>query len=79
MDPQAIIDLIQNGIPGAQATCTGDGSHFDATVISDAFEGKNTLARQRLVFGALGDAITSGRLHNLNLRTLTRAEAGQAG
>ena len=76
MDPQEIIDMIQTGIPGAQTTCTGDGSHFDATVVADDFEGKNTLARQRLVFDALGDAITSGRLHNLNLRTLTRAEAG---
>ena len=77
MDPQSIIDLIQTGLPGARVTCTGDGSHFDAVVISDAFEGQNTLARQRLVFAALGDAITSGRLHNLNLRTLTQAEAGQ--
>ena len=77
MNPQEIIAMIQAGICGAQVTCDGDGSHFDATVISDTFDGKNTLTRQRLVFEALGDSITSGRLHNLNLRTLTRAEAGQ--
>lgn len=76
MDPQEIIDMITAGLEGATAQVTGDGSHFDAHIVYAGFEGKNTLARQRMVFGALGDSITSGRLHNLNIKAETPAEAG---
>ena len=78
MEPQAVKDLIASGFQQAEITVTGDGSHFDALIISDEFEGKNTLARQRMVFAACGDAIGSGQLHNLNITAKTRAQAGLA-
>lgn len=37
-------------------------SHFTVVIESAAFEGKNRLARQRLVLGALGD-IPGNRVH----------------
>ncbi|MGB0712704.1 MAG: BolA family protein [Gammaproteobacteria bacterium] len=78
MENQEIIDMIESGIEGAKVSVTGDGSHFDAVIVAAAFDGKNTLARQRMVFASLGDSITSGRLHNLNIKALTPAEAGDA-
>lgn len=66
--------LIEQGLPGAQVSVTGDGSHFDAEVISAEFEGLNTLKRQQKVFGAMGDAITSGRVHALNIKAMTPQE-----
>ena len=41
MNAQKIQDLILAGMPGAQAQVTGeDGVHFEAVVISEAFQGK---------------------------------------
>jgi acid stress-induced BolA-like protein IbaG/YrbA len=55
------------GIPGAQATVTGDGHHFDAVVNATAFSGLSRIAQD--VFGAeLGD-----RIHALSIQTRTPA------
>ena len=41
METERIKALIEAAIPGAQAEVTGDGRHFEAMVVSDAFEGKS--------------------------------------
>ena len=43
------------------------GSHFEVLVISKAFEGLATLARHRLVYQALGDAMTQD-IHALSIK-----------
>jgi acid stress-induced BolA-like protein IbaG/YrbA len=73
MQTNTIKQMIEAGLPGSEAQVTGDGTHFEAVIISDAFEGKNTLARHRMVYGALGDAMQSA-IHALSMRTLTKAE-----
>lgn len=73
MQADTIKSMIESGLTGCQATVSGDGSHFDAIVVSDAFEGKNTLARHRMVYGTLGDNMQSA-IHALSMRTLTNAE-----
>ena len=50
--------------------------HFEATVVSDAFQGKLPLARHRMVYATLGERM-GGEIHALALKTLTPAEAGQ--
>lgn len=45
-------------------------SHFTVIVVSEQFEGKNRLARQRLVLGALGD-IPGERVHAFAMKCLT--------
>lgn len=52
----------------------GGESHFRVEIVSAAFEGKNRVARQRLVYEALRDEFAAG-LHALALTTLTPAEA----
>ena len=54
----------------------GGESHFKVEIVSQAFEGKNRVARQRLVYDALKDEFAAG-LHALALTTLTPAEDGQ--
>jgi acid stress-induced BolA-like protein IbaG/YrbA len=44
---------IEDAIPGAQVRVTGGGGHFEIHVVSDAFEGKRILARQRMVYAAI--------------------------
>ncbi len=74
MNPEFIRELIQNGLPGAQARVTGeDGVHFEATVVAEAFRGKLPLARHRMVYATLGERM-GGEIHALALRTLTPEE-----
>jgi len=49
----------------------GDGRHFQALVVSDEFSGLSRIKRQQLVYAAVQEWITSGKLHALSLKTLT--------
>jgi acid stress-induced BolA-like protein IbaG/YrbA len=49
MEIEAIEQLIRAGLPGAQVQVTGDGSHFEAVVVSAAFAGLTPIKKQRLV------------------------------
>ena len=75
MNADTIRHLIEQGLPGAQASVQGeDGVHFEATVVSDAFRGKLPLARHRMVYATLGERM-GGEIHALALKTLTPDEA----
>jgi acid stress-induced BolA-like protein IbaG/YrbA len=53
---------------------TGDGYHYQLTVVSDVFVGKPKLARQQWVYAQLKDYITTGSLHALSMKTWTKTE-----
>jgi acid stress-induced BolA-like protein IbaG/YrbA len=72
--PDEIKTLIAAGLACEEVTVSGDGRHFDAVVVSDAFEGKRSLARHRLVYATLGDRFDTEVLHALALKTFTPAE-----
>ena len=74
MEPNAIEQLIGTGIPGAQVQVTGDGTHYDAVVVSDAFDGLTLIKRQRLVMDAVKAQLASGELHALSIKALTPAQ-----
>jgi acid stress-induced BolA-like protein IbaG/YrbA len=71
MQTEAVATLIREGMPGAQVDVTGDGSHFEAVVVSDLFTGKSPLQRQRLVMATVKPQIESGELHALSIKTFT--------
>lgn len=50
---EKIESAILEKLPGAEVTARGMGGHFEIRVVSEQFEGKNTLARHRLVLGAI--------------------------
>ena len=63
--------LIRAALPDAQITITdlaGDGDHYAAHVVSEAFRGKMRVAQHKLVYEALG-ARMGGELHALQLTT----------
>ena len=77
---EEIQSLISTAIPDAQVQVrdfTGGGDHYEAVVVSAAFTGKTKVARHRMVYGALQDAMVQ-RIHALALTTLTPQELGQA-
>ena len=58
---------------GHAGSRSGGESHFRITVVAAAFEGRPRVARHRMVHQALADEL-AGRVHALELRTLTPAE-----
>lgn len=52
----------------------GDGYHYNLTMVSEAFAGKSKVARQQWVYGLLKEYITSGSLHALSMKTMTKDE-----
>lgn len=63
--------LIKAALPDAEVTITdlaGDGDHYAAKVVSEAFRGKMRPAQHRLVYEALGGRM-GGELHALQLTT----------
>ena len=78
MRPEDIESKIQESLPDAQVQLTdltGATDHWNAVIVSAAFEGKTPIERHRLVFDALAEEM-KGPIHALTLRTLTPAQAG---
>ncbi len=48
-----IRDSVRAAIPDAEVEVSGGGAHFEIRVTSSAFNGKNSLARQRMVYAAI--------------------------
>lgn len=74
METAAIAALIRAGMPDAQVQVTGDGSHFEAVVVSPAFAGLTPIKKQRLVMDTVREQFASGELHALSIKALTPAE-----
>ena len=78
MEISEVQGLIEAGLPGAKVTVTGDGSHFQAVVVSAEFEGKSLLQKQKMVFATVNEHITSGALHAFSIKAYTPAEWDKA-
>lgn len=75
MDPENVKQLLQQHLADCDIEVTGDGRHFDITVVGDIFEDLNAVKKQQLVYAALNPQIADGSIHAVNMKTLTRAEA----
>ena len=71
MQPAEIEALIKAAIPDAQVTIedlAGDGDHYAASVVSEAFRGKSRVQQHQIVYAALQGRM-GGQLHALALQT----------
>ena len=69
MDSLTIEQMIRAGLPDAKVSVSGDdGVHFEATVVCEAFVGRTTLQRHRMVYATLGAAM-GNEIHALGLIT----------
>ncbi len=66
-------ERIEAGIPGASASVTGDGHHFEAVIAGPAFHGLSRVAQHKLVYDVFG-AELGDRIHALSLK-ITPTEA----
>lgn len=76
MDPEKIKIMIEQRLEGASASVVGDGRHFEAVIICDAFDGKSMVEQHQMVYQALGSNMEEA-IHALSMRTLTRAQHEQ--
>ncbi len=76
--PDQVKSYIEHGLSCQELRVKGDGQHFEALVVSEAFLGKSRVQRHQLVYQALGDRMRQ-EVHALSMRTLTPEEWGQSG
>lgn len=67
--------MLRDNLPDSHVMVSSDdGTHFEAVVITDAFQNKKPVDRQRMVYAIIGAHITSGVVHALSLKTYTHQE-----
>jgi BolA protein len=67
------IEVVDDSHKHAGHASAGGAGHFRVHITSVAFEGKNTLERHRLVFGALSDLMPE-HIHALSIQAFTPSE-----
>ncbi|MEO8967939.1 MAG: BolA/IbaG family iron-sulfur metabolism protein [Solirubrobacteraceae bacterium] len=72
--PEELRTRIEAGIPGAIASVTGDGHHFNAVITASAFAGLSRIAQHRLVYDVFGQEL-GDRIHALSIQTRPSEEA----
>jgi acid stress-induced BolA-like protein IbaG/YrbA len=71
MDSAGVEALINAHLDDCEVTVQGEGSHYEILVISEVFAGLRPVAKQQLIYAALGDQIADGTIHAVNIRTFT--------
>jgi len=70
LTPETVKSYIEESLACEFVDVKGDGQHFEAVIVSEVFEGKNTLKQHQIVYEALGDKMRT-EIHALSMRTLT--------
>lgn len=68
------IEIVDDSALHAGHAGAGNGGHYSLAIVSDAFQGKNTVARHRMIYSALDDMMKS-EIHALAIRAQTASEA----
>ena len=71
--PESIQNNIAQNMAIEHLTVVGDGQHFEAVVVSEAFTGKSRVQRHQLVYQTLGDRMRE-EIHALSMKTFTPQE-----
>ena len=67
--PENVKTYIQQGLDCEHIHVDGDGRHFEAVIVSAAFEDKGMLQQHQLVYRAIGDRMEN--IHALSMKTFT--------
>ena len=71
--PDSIKQSIIAGLCCEFIDLRGDGHHFEAIIVSPAFEGKSRIQQHQLVYQTLGDRMRE-EIHALSMKTFTPAQ-----
>jgi acid stress-induced BolA-like protein IbaG/YrbA len=68
--PEDVKRYIAENLNCQHVEVTGDGQHFQAVIVSEAFRGKSRVQQHQLVYRALGERMRE-EIHALSMRTFT--------
>ena len=74
MEMPVFAKMIEDAIAGATASVTGDGSKFEAVVVSEAFEGLTPVKKHQMVYRIFSAQLSNGSIHALSIKAYTPAE-----
>lgn len=74
MTAEELKSIITDGLACSHCELDGDGRHWQAVIVSDAFEGKRPIQRHQMVYATLGARIQNDEVHALSMKTMTREE-----
>jgi acid stress-induced BolA-like protein IbaG/YrbA len=78
MSPEQLHAIISAGLPCDHLEVDGDGRHWQALIVSPAFEGLRPVQRHQRVYAALGERMHTDEVHALSIKALTPAEWARA-
>ena len=76
--PEDVKRYISENLNCQHVEVTGDGQHFQAVIVSEAFRGKSRVQQHQLVYRALGERMRE-EIHALSMRTFTPEDWPAAG
>ncbi len=76
---KARIESLAPGTSAELIDLTGTQDHWQAIVVSPAFEGKNMILQHRMVFDLFKSEVQSNEVHALSLKTYTPEQYSRAG
>lgn len=71
--PESIKQNIEQGMVVTHLAVAGDGTHFEAVVVSEEFAGKSHVQRHQRVYQTLGERMRE-EIHALSMKTFTPQE-----
>ncbi|MGV1044123.1 MULTISPECIES: BolA family protein [unclassified Limnohabitans] len=74
MNAEQLRSIIAAGLACTHLEVDGDGRHWSAVVVSEAFTGLRLIARHQKVYATLGQKIQTDEVHALSMKTYTPAE-----
>ena len=75
--PESIRTSIAEGLRCEHLEVRGDGQHWEAVIVSPAFEGLSKIRQHQLVYAALGDRMRE-EIHALSMTTLHSRAMGES-
>ncbi|MCC6196845.1 MAG: BolA family transcriptional regulator [Burkholderiales bacterium] len=76
--PESIRSSLASGLPCEHVEVRGDGTHFEALIVSTAFAGLSRVRQHQLVYAALGERMRE-EIHALSMHTLTPEQWAERG
>jgi len=73
VEASSIERSIRAGLPVTHLEVRGDGTHFEAVIVSPSFAGLTRVRQHQLVFAALGSRMRD-EIHALSMQTYTPQE-----
>ena len=74
MTAEQLQALIAEGLNCTHLEVDGDGRHWNAVVVCEAFEGLRPIARHQKVYATLSARMHTDEVHALSMKTYTPAE-----